>query len=98
MPIGWLPIGWFDRSFHDEIIANGDLVICRVRTEIPMPEEQWNNANIRKTQKRIAEEMKTSPDKAKQRGLAERYLDKLMNQPGAGSGRGCSQWQNPLES
>ena len=62
----------------DEIIAQGDLVVCRVRTEIPMPDPRLTREHRGKTEQQMRDEG-LSHDQARAE-LNARLLDKLMQQ------------------
>jgi outer membrane protein assembly factor BamB len=63
----------------DEIVADGTFVLCRVRTEIPMPAEALKMANRRRTERELVKE-----GVSKQEARAEldaRVLDQLLKAP-----------------
>jgi len=62
----------------DEIIASGDRVVCRVRTEIPLPDERLTRDQRLKTEKQLqAEGVPANEARAE---LNARRLDHLMGQ------------------
>jgi outer membrane protein assembly factor BamB len=64
----------------DEIMAEGDRVVCRVRSEIPMPHEELRRTNVGRSQKALVE-AGMSADEAKREIMSARVLDRLLAQP-----------------
>jgi len=60
----------------DEIVARGDLVICRVRPEIPMPKGMFRNENVGQTQEQLKKDGFENPREE----LAGRVMDLLREQ------------------
>lgn len=64
----------------DEIIAAGDLVICRVRQEIALPSERLKGTNANKTQKELAAQGVKNPKEEYRVGLVFDSLTKNENE------------------
>jgi hypothetical protein len=79
----------------DEIIADGDLVICRVRQEIAMPSERLKNANGTKTQKELKDQGIKDPTTEFRTGMVYDSLTKNENETlvAIDAGRGKILWR-----